>query len=269
MLIYLFLFILGSVIGSFLNVCIYRIPMGEQIITGRSKCPHCGHIIKWYDNIPLLSYLILRARCRYCNERISFKYPVVEAITGIYLCLVWRYFNSDIWLSLIYFLYGAFLIIGSFIDIDFMIIPDRITIGGIAIGLIVSTVYPQLFHQDIFWKGFLESFISVLISGGVLYGIAVAGSIIFRKEAMGMGDVKLLGMMGSFLGWQRAVGSIFVASFIGAIVGVIIHIFFRKEKLREVKIPFGPYLSLGSVILLFWGEDLLRWYLGLFYSYGI
>lgn len=258
------IFIFGLIVGSFLNVCIYRMPRDKKFIWGRSMCPHCSEVIRWYDNIPLLSYIILRGKCRYCSGKISSLYPIVEGLTGLYFLLIWQHFIAfSASLVAIYFVFGSFLIIGSFIDIDFMIIPDRITLGGLCLGLVASALFPIMFEENTILSGFLQSLKSAFISGGVLYAIAIIGTIVFRKEAMGMGDVKLLAMIGSFIGWQKALGGIFAASFLGSFMGIIIYIFFKRQKIKDTKLPFGPFLALGSVISLLWGEFLWGWYTGL------
>lgn len=248
-MIYLLLFIFGSIVGSFLNVCIYRLPREERIGFTRSHCPHCKKIIRWYDNIPFISYTLLKARCRYCGKPISFRYFVVEFLTAFMLCLIWWRFGNPI-LTVIYFIFVSLLIIGSFIDLDFLIIPDIITLSGIVIGLVGSLLY----------QGFLKSLLGALVGGGSLYLIAITATAVLKKEAMGMGDVKLLAMIGSFIGWQWALFTIFSSSLLGTIVGLIL-IALKKADIKG-KIPFGPYLAMGSVVSLFWGRAIVDWYLG-------
>lgn len=246
-MIYLILFIFGSIVGSFLNVCIYRLPREEKIGLTRSHCPHCRKTIRWYDNIPLISYILLKAKCRYCGKPISFRYFVVEFLTALMLCLIWWRFGDPI-LTVIYFIFVSLLIAGSFIDLDFLIIPDSITLSGILIGLLASFLY----------QGFLKSLLGALVGGGSLYLIAIMATAILKREAMGMGDVKLLAMIGSFLGWQWAVFTIFTSSLLGTIAGVLL-IILKKADIKG-KIPFGPYLAMGAVVSLFWGRAIINWY---------
>lgn len=246
-MLYLFLFILGSIVGSFLNVCIYRLPREERIGMSRSHCPHCKEIIRWYDNIPFISYILLKAKCRHCGKPISFRYFIVELLTAVMLCLVWWGFRDPV-SAVIYFIFVSLLIAGSFIDLDFLIIPDSITLSGIVIGLAAG----------FFYLGFKRSLLGALAGGGSLYLIAVTATAVLKREAMGMGDVKLLAMIGAFIGWQGALFTIFTSSLLGTIAGVIL-ILLRKADIKG-KIPFGPYLAMGSVVSLFWWRDIMAWY---------
>jgi leader peptidase (prepilin peptidase)/N-methyltransferase len=162
-------------------------------------------------------------------------------------------------MTAVFFVYIAFLIIGSFIDLEFMIIPDAITIGGLVLGLVTCAVFPQIMNEYVWWKGLLKSFVGAMAGGISLFLIAEIASFIYKKEAMGMGDVKLLAMIGSFIGWKWALFTIFTSSLLGTIAGVIL-IFAGKAEMKG-KIPFGPYLALGSVISLLWGKDIVNWYL--------
>lgn len=249
-MIYTILFILGSVVGSFLNVCIYRLPRGERIGLSRSHCPHCKKTILWYDNIPYISYILLRRRCRYCGKPISFRYFVVEFLTAVMFCAIWWRFK-DPKLAVIYSVFTSLLIVGSFIDLDFLIIPDCITLLGIVVGLVAS----------LFSQGIINSLLGVLVGGGSLYLIAITASAVLKKEAMGMGDVKLLAMIGSFIGWQWALFTIFTSSLLGTIAGILL-ITLGKTNIKG-KIPFGPYLAMGSIVSLFWGRQIVDWYLRL------
>lgn len=256
-MVYIILFIFGSMAGSFFNVLIYRMPREEKIGLSRSRCPHCRKTIRWYDNIPFLSYVVLRGKCRDCGKLISFRYFVVELLTAVMLCVIWWRFGTP-FLTSIYFIFVSFLIIGSFIDLEFFIIPDAITLGGLAVGLLLSAVYPGMLGAKIWWHGLLKSLLGAAAGGGILFLIAIAGEVVLKKEAMGMGDVKLLAMMGSFIGWQLALFTIFIASLLGTIVGVIL-IMLSKITIKG-KIPFGPYLAVGAVISLFWGRNIINWY---------
>jgi len=242
--------IFGAIVGSFLNVCIYRIPRGESIVFPGSHCPHCQRSIPFYDNIPLVSYLLLRARCRYCQGSISIQYPLVEGVTALSSFLLFSRFGIS-WSYLFYFLFLASLVVITVIDLYHQIIPDVISLPGVGIGLIASFILPQL--------TFLNSLIGVLLGGGSLFLVATLYQWLFKREGMGGGDVKLLAMIGAFLGWKSVILTILLSSLIGSMIGVIVMVI--KGKDFKYAIPFGPFLSLGAVLSLFYGENLIRWYL--------
>lgn len=245
------IFILGLIIGSFSNVCIYRIPKNESIIFPASHCPNCHTPIKAIDNIPILSYLILKGKCRKCGEKISIRYPIVEFLTGaIYLLIFLVYGRS--YQTLIYALLSSALIIISFIDLDEQIIPDEISLPGIIIGFVLSFIVPYI--------SYLNSILGIIVGGGIIFLIALAGLAIFKKEAMGGGDVKLAAMIGAFIGWKYIIISLFIGFFIGAIAGILLILL--KIKNRDDLVPFGPFIVLGSLITILWGENILTWYLG-------
>ena len=244
--------ILGLIIGSFSNVCIYRIPKNESIVFPASHCPNCHTPIKAIDNVPILSFLLLKGKCRKCGEKISIRYPVVEFLTGaIYLLIFLIYGRS--YQTLIYALLSSALIIISFIDLDVQIIPDEISLPGIVIGLALSFIVPYI--------SYLNSLLGIIAGGGIIFLIALAGLAIFKKEAMGGGDVKLSAMIGAFIGWKYIIVSLFVGFFIGAIAGILLILL--KIRNRDDLVPFGPFIVLGSFITLLWGENILSWYLGL------
>jgi len=244
-------FLLGLIIGSFSNVCIYRIPKNESIIFPASRCPNCHTPIKAIDNIPILSYLLLKGKCRQCGEKISIRYPIVEFLSGvIYLLIFLVYGRSG--QSIIYALLSSALIIISFIDLDKQIIPDEISLPGIIIGFILSIFVPYI--------SYFNSILGIIIGGGIIFLIALAGLAIFKKEAMGGGDVKLAAMIGAFIGWKYIIISLFIGFFIGAIAGILLIL--SKIKSRDDMVPFGPFIALGSLITILWGENILSWYLG-------
>ena len=245
------IFILGLIVGSFNNVCIYRIPRNESIIYPASHCPKCRSKIKPIDNIPLLSYILLKGRCRNCKSKISIQYPIVELLTGLTYLIIYLIYGLSVQ-TLIYIILSSALIIIAFIDLNEQIIPDVISLPGIVIGLILSFIVPYI--------SFINSALGVVVGGGIILIIGLAGSVIFKKEAMGGGDVKLAAMIGAFLGWRYMVISLFLGFFIGALTGIILII--AKIKKREDAIPFGPFIVLGSFITLLWGEKILLWYLG-------
>jgi leader peptidase (prepilin peptidase)/N-methyltransferase len=244
------IFVLGLIIGSFSNVCIYRIPKNESVIYPASHCPKCRSKIKPIDNIPLLSYLLLKGRCRNCGSKISIQYPVVEFLTGLIYLIIYLIYGLSIQ-SLVYIILSSALIIIAFIDLQEQIIPDVISLPGIVVGLILSFIVPYI--------SFINSVLGALVGGGIILIIAWVGSKIFKKEAMGGGDVKLTAMIGAFLGWRYTLISLFWGFFLGALIGIIL--IMTKIKKREDAIPFGPFIALGSIITLLWGEKILLWYL--------
>ena len=242
--------IFGAIVGSFLNVCISRLPKGESVVRPGSHCPKCNVPIRFYDNIPIISYFLLRGKCRYCKAPISIQYPVVEAMTA--LSSLYLYLTFGISLSFIYyFLFVAGLIVITVIDLYHQIIPDVISLPGIVVGILGSLVVPE----NSFWV----SLIGTISGGGSLFLVAIAYQWLFKREGMGGGDVKLLAMIGAFLGWKAVILTIFLSSLIGSIIGIVVMLF--KGKDLKFAIPFGPFLALGAVISLFWGEELIKWYL--------
>lgn len=243
-------FIFGAMVGSFLNVCIYRLPKEESIVHPGSHCPKCNTPIRFYENIPILSYILLRAKCRYCHAPISIQYPIVEAVTALSSFFLFMRFGAS--LSFIYyFLFVAALIVITVIDLHHQIIPDVISLPGIVIGVLGSLIIPQI----TFWA----SLIGMLSGGGSLFLVATVYQWLFKREGMGGGDVKLLAMIGAFLGWKAVILTILFSSLFGSIIGITVMLI--KGKDFKYAIPFGPFLALGAVISLFWGEDLIRWYL--------
>lgn len=245
---------LGAVVGSFLNVCIVRIPKEESIVFPGSHCQSCQKKIAPLDNIPLLSFLILKGRCRYCAAKISWQYPLVEFLsTGVFV-LFYYYFGFTI-KGALYLLLALALLTEAFIDLRHQIIPDVITLPGIVIGLAASAFYPGLHNQGIWWGGLLRSSIGMLVGGGFFYLIGMLAEKVLKKEAIGGGDIKLMAMIGTFLGWQGAVVTIFSSSVIGSVIGV----YFRIKN-GEERIPFGPFIALGAFFYLFFGHPIILWY---------
>ena len=247
---YIVSIIFGAILGSFLNVCIYRLPKEESIVWPGSHCPHCKNPIKFYDNFPLISYLLLRGKCRYCKGPISAQYPLVEGITALSSLVLFMRFGPSL-SYLIYFAFVAALIVITVIDLYHQIIPDVISLPGIGVGLLASLIIPQI--------TFFNSLIGVLLGGGSLFLVATLYQWLFKREGMGGGDVKLLAMIGAFLGWKAVILTILLGSLIGSIIGISIMVL--KGKDFKYAIPFGPFLSLGAVISLFYGEILIKWYL--------
>ena len=245
------IFILGLIVGSFSNVCIYRIPRNESIIYPASHCPKCHSNISPKDNIPLLSYILLKGRCRNCKSKISIQYPVVEFLTGLIYLIIYLIYGLSIQ-SLIYIILSSALIIIVFIDLNEQIVPDVISLPGIVIGFILSFFVPYI--------SFVNSALGVVTGGGIILVIGLGGSLIFKKEAMGGGDVKLAAMIGAFLGWKYIIISLFLGFFLGALAGIFLIL--SKIKSREDVVPFGPFIVLGSFITLLWGEKIISWYIG-------
>ncbi|ABC78219.1 prepilin peptidase [Syntrophus aciditrophicus] len=239
----IFAFILGAVVGSFLNVCIWRIPEGLSIVKPASHCPDCGHPIRFYDNIPLISYLILRGRCRACGGRISLRYPFVEGLTALMaLFLFWKFGLTLKFLAA--FIFVSALILITFIDIDYQIIPDVISLPGIPICFLMA-----VFIMDL---SFMDALLGLLIGGGSLYLVAVLYELATKREGMGGGDIKLLALMGAFLGWKSLLFILLVSSLVGAVVGISIML--ARGGDMKYAVPFGPFLSLAAVAYLFVGE---------------
>ena len=249
---YACVFFVGLCIGSFLNVCIYRLPASKSIVRPRSMCPNCGNFIPFYDNIPVLSYLLLRGRCRYCKNVISPRYPVVELLTGLFALITVLKFGLTV-SALVYFLFIATLLAVTFIDIDHRIIPNVITLPGIALFFAAGLLVPQ-----ITWK---DSLLGILIGGGSLYLVAQAYYLVKKVDGMGGGDVKLLAMIGALVGWQGVLFTIFTASLSGTLAGLAVMI--QQRSTVRQKIPFGPFLAIGAICFLFFGETLIRWYFSL------
>lgn len=245
-------FAFGAIIGSFLNVCIYRIPAGLSIISPASRCPGCLTPIRCWQNIPILSWLVLRGRCAVCKSPISWRYPAVEFLTGALFVLVLNTFGLS-WGTPVYWLFTAALVTITLIDFDHQIIPDVISLPGIAAGLVASLLLP--------WLPFLDSLIGVVLGGGILYAIAAGYELLTKREGMGGGDIKLLAMIGAFLGWKAILPIVFLSSLLGTVIAV--PMMALKGADRRFAIPFGPFLAAAAFIYLLWGQNILHWYLNL------
>jgi len=242
-------FILGLCIGSFLNVCIYRIPILKSIVSPGSTCMSCNQPIRFYDNIPVISYLLLRGRCRNCKTPFSFRYPLIELLSGLFALGAFLRWGMSAE-SLIYYGFIAVLVVITFIDIDHYIIPDVISLPGIPVGIIASFFLPEM--------TFKASMIGVLLGGGILYTVAWTYNFFAHKEGMGGGDIKLLAMIGAFVGWKGVLVTLFIGSVVGTLAGGSVMLYTRSS--LKLKIPFGPFLAIGAMIHIFFGEDLIYWY---------
>jgi leader peptidase (prepilin peptidase)/N-methyltransferase len=243
----------GLCVGSFLNVVIARLPAGRSIAHPASACPHCGTPIAWYDNLPVLSYLLLGARCRSCRTAISWRYPVVEIVGAVLFALAYLRFGPSLQLAVGLVLVSTLIAITG-IDLDHQIIPDVLSLPGVALGFIASFGPGAI--------GWRESALGVLVGGGVFVVIIMASSLVLGQPGMGVGDVKLGAMLGAFLGWQLALLSILLSVLIGGPLAAGLMATGRKG--RKDPVPFGPFLALGGVVSLFWGDALLTWYFGQF-----
>jgi len=247
----LVIFALGATIGSFLNVCIARIPHGASIVRPPSHCPGCKTPIAWYDNIPLLSYIVLRGRCRSCRTRISAVYPAVEVLTGALALALWGRLGASLAFAG-YLAFAAALVTITFIDLDHQIIPDVISLPGIGLGLAVSFVSPLVRPQD--------ALLGVLAGGGSLLLVAWLYQTLRGQEGMGGGDIKLLAMIGAFLGWQSIFVTVLAASLVGSLIGIGLMLYQRAD--TRLAIPFGPFLAGGALVYLFFGDRILAAYFG-------
>lgn len=251
LLLYFIIFLFGSSLGSFLNVCIYRLPREESVISPRSHCTTCNKPIPARDNIPILSYILLRGRCRNCGEKFSVIYPFIEFLTGIIFVYFFYFFGFN--LKVIpYLTLTCSLVVISIIDINHRIIPNEISIPFIFLGILFTPILP------IKWS---DSLLGILFGGGILYSIAIIYALVAKKEGMGMGDVKLLAMIGAFLGIKGAVVTLLLGSFLGTIGGFAAILLSGKG--RDYPIPFGVFLSIGAVMALLWGDEMIRAYWGL------
>lgn len=245
-------FLFGAIVGSFLNVCIYRLPAGESVVTPRSRCGACKTPVRAIDNIPILSYLLLRGRCRACKTAISVRYPLVEALTGVAALATFVVFGPTLQ-AFILFAFLCALIVVSMIDLDHQIIPNVISVPGIAIGFAAALLVGQ--------PSWRASLAGLLLGGGVLWGVSETYYRLTGREGMGFGDVKLLAMIGAFLGWQAIPVTLLLASLTGTLIGVAVML--ARGSDSRTPIPFGPFLAAGAVCALFFGDALIHWYLGL------
>ncbi len=274
-------FVVGAMVGSFLNVCVHRLPQGLSVVRPRSRCPKCENPITWYDNVPILSWLILGAKCRNCGTPISWQYPLVEALTAALFFLVYWKFGMTL-ASPLYMLLAASLVLVTFVDLTDWTIPNEVTFPGIPIGIgcaVIAMVYPA---SGLLLDNPLFSILGVLVGGGVLYGLDLLSLLFLKKKGMGFGDVKLMAMLGAFFGPWGVLLILVVASFIGSAIGVTLILAGRSKggaddgegaSDREADedddvmtpgghyLPFGPYIVLGGIVYLFFGPEIITKYM--------
>ena len=249
-----FVGLFGLAIGSFLNVLIYRLPRKIPFILNRSICPNCQEPLKWYHNIPVFAYIFLKGKCGLCKSSISWRYPLVELLNALfYLYFYWQ-FGLGYKFIIFAFLASSLLAI-FFIDIDFQIIPDAITLPGMVFGLALSWMPGGI--------GIIDSLIGLLVGGGSLYLMAILGDLIFKKESMGGGDIKMTAMLGTFLGWQQMLFIFICSSVIGLIVSLVIMAF--SKKIRQTRmVPFGPFLAVAAAVSMLYGRQIIDFYINNF-----
>ncbi len=252
----------GLILGSFLNVCIYRMPRGESVVTPRSRCPHCRRTIPWYDNIPLLSFLWLRGRCRGCRRTISLRYPAVELTTALLSLAVYAKFGFGLAYLFYFVLLAAPLVAITFIDLEHRIIPDLFSLPGIISGLAATLLLMGLPPKE----ALIRSLGGIAAGGGSLFVVSWIYERLRHQEGIGMGDVKLAAMLGAFFGWKEVFIILLLSSLLGSVVGLILMVVFRKG--LKMAIPYGPFLSWAALINLFFGHAIVRWYLGITGSFS-
>ena len=246
--------LIGLCVGSFANVVIYRWPQEMSVVTPRSFCPQCKNKIAWFDNIPLLSFLFLRGRCRFCQNKIHWRYPLIEVLMSVVFVTLFVV-NGPHWITLEYLIFAAGLVTASFIDIDHFLLPDVITLPGLALGLAGALLNPE--------RDFLQSLLGALFGGGFLWAIATTYKILRKADGMGGGDIKLLAWIGSLLGWQSIPFVILLSAMTGSVLGLTLG-YSQKKGLKTV-IPFGPYLAFSALVCMVggsgWAQTYLHWFI--------
>ncbi len=278
----LLVFVLGAVVGSFLNVCIHRLPRGESIVSPPSHCPRCNAPVRPYDNVPLLSWLLLRGRCRACGGAISPRYPAVELLTACLFLGLFRLYADPIAFAVAVAFVSSIVVV-FFVDLDHQIIPDEISLGGIAFGLAASIACPALHASvaetpllgglvaaaatrlpllpDASARALVSALLGIAVGGGLFWIIRIVSGRVYGEEAMGLGDVKLMAYFGALLGPVPVLLATFFASLAGSVTGLLL-IGARKADLKS-RLPFGPFLCLGAFVAFLWGGRLISWYLGM------
>jgi leader peptidase (prepilin peptidase) / N-methyltransferase len=244
--------VIGLAVGSFLNVCIHRVPRHASIVSPGSSCPQCGYVLRWFDNIPVVSYAMLAGRCRQCKTPISIRYPIIELVTMVVFVLHYLVFGLDIVL-VPRLLFAAALIVLFAIDLEHHLLPNVITLPGIVVGLAFSAMVPP---------GFTDALIGIVVGGGVLWLIGEAYYRYSGQEGMGGGDVKMLAMIGAFLGWKLVVLTLVLSSILGSLIGVLV-LAIRRGGLKYA-LPYGTFLSLAALTSSLVGSRIVDWYLGFY-----
>ena len=237
--------LVGLCVGSFLNVCILRLPKDQSLVSPPSTCPHCGQRIAWYDNIPLVSWIVLRGKCRRCGNPISAQYPLIEGLVGALWLGAYLMYGISVH-ALAGALFCTILLGIGITDARHYLIPDEFTWGGLGLGLALSLVGG--------WQGFLQAVIGAAVGFGLLYAVGVAGRWLFKEEAMGGGDIKMMAMVGSFVGWKGVLLTIFAGALLGTLIFVPLSL--RKKRL----VPFGVFLAVGAAVAFVWGDAIIEWY---------
>ena len=244
--------LLGLCIGSFLNVCAYRLPLGQSVVHPRSRCTSCGRMLSWFDNLPVVSWVALRGRCRTCGKPVSWMYPAVEIVTALVFAITYLTYGLTL-LSVVRVIFACALIVLFVTDLQHKILPNVITLPGIVIGFACSVFLPP---------GWVSSVIGILVGGGVLFAIAEAYYRVRGQEGLGMGDVKLLAMIGAFLGWKLVLLTLVFASFTGSLAGGML-IASGKGSMKYA-LPFGTFLTVGALLAATWGDPIADWYFGFY-----
>ena len=252
LLVAIYVALFGLIVGSYLNVVVYRLPLGLSTVRPRSRCPGCGSLIRARDNVPVLSFLVLRGRCRTCGTPISWRYPLVEATAGaLFVACLLRFGLAPQFLVAVVF--ACLMLVLGLIDYDHMILPDRITLPGIAVGLATQLAAPL--------AGLIPAVIGTLLGAGILLAVWALWWVVRREEGMGLGDVKMLALAGAFLGWSGVLVTLFFAALTGSVAGLALMRWGSLD--MRSKLPFGVFLALGGVVALFFGDALVSWYAGL------
>lgn len=275
-----FAFAMGACIASFMNVCIWRIPRNESVVSPPSHCPNCNAPIRWYQNIPILSWCCLRGKCANCHKPISVRYTIVELLGGILFLMAYFqwgipfFFRGDValyglqplrslWAVPVFWVVFAGLILGSFVDLAEQWIPDRVTIGGMILGVPLSVLVPELQGEQMRLHALYWSLGGLFFGFGFLWLVGFVFSKIVKKDALGLGDVKLIGAVGAFFGPGAVLFTIIVSSFVGAVVGVVLMLRGKAKLGGFTAVPYGPFLALGVIAWMFWGPGIVGWYLRL------
>ena len=276
-----FAFAFGSCVASFLNVCIWRLPREESVVSPPSHCPKCNSRIKWYQNIPIVSWCALRGRCAACGEPISPRYICVEALGGLLFLAVYLQWTAggavlaapssawglgmapftSLWMMPVEWLVVAGLMLGAFIDLDHFYLPDRVTIGGMVLGVPLSALVPELQGESTHLAALISSLEGLAFGFFFMWGMGWIFSKLFKREALGFGDVKLMGAIGAFFGPAAVLFTLIASSVVGSLIGMALLAKGRAKLGGFTAVPFGPFIAMGALVWMYWGPVLLEWYL--------